>query len=97
MCRLGRTSQGHSTFQPNDEGELAPLQGELMNFRFTDESLNWRQLCRAAVLEQDPDKLFQIVQRINFALKVRQRVLRNSAQARRDNSPHTSSRSNRAA
>jgi hypothetical protein len=36
-----------------------------MNSRFTDESLNWRTLCRAAVLEQDPDNLSQIVNRIN--------------------------------
>lgn len=68
-----------------------------MNSRFTDESLNWRQLCRAAVLEQDPDKLSQIVQRINLASKMRQRALRNFAEARRDNSTHASSRSNRAA
>jgi hypothetical protein len=68
-----------------------------MKSRFTDESLNWRTLCRAAALEQDPNKLPQIVQRINLALKVRQGVLRSFAEARQDNSPHTSSRSNRAA
>lgn len=51
-----------------------------MNSRFADESLNWRTLCRAAVLEQDPDKLSQIVQRINAALESRQCVLRSFAE-----------------
>ena len=68
-----------------------------MNSHFTDESLNWRSLCRAAALEQDPDTLSQIVQRISLALKMRQRVLRSFAEARRDNGPHTSVRSKRAA
>jgi len=53
-----------------------------MKCRFTDESLNWRKLCRAAVVEQNPDKLSQIVQRINAALELRQRVLRSSAENR---------------
>jgi hypothetical protein len=59
-----------------------------MNSRFTDESLNWRKLCRAAVLEQNPEKLSQIVQRINVTLKSRQWVLRTFAETGRDHIPH---------
>ena len=55
-----------------------------MNSRFTDESLNWRMLCRAAALEQDPDKLSQIVQGIYLALESRQWVLRGFAETGRD-------------
>lgn len=51
-----------------------------MKPRFANESLNWRRLCRAAVLEQDPDKLSQIVERINATLESRQWVLRSSAE-----------------
>ena len=68
-----------------------------MNYRFTDESLNWRTLCRAAVLEQDPDKLSQIVQRISLGLRMRQRVLRSVAEATRAKNPRTSSRPRRVA
>jgi hypothetical protein len=68
-----------------------------MNSHFTDESLNWRKLCRAAVLERDPEKLLHIVHRINLALRMRQRVLRSLAEARRDKSSHTSARSKWAA
>jgi hypothetical protein len=68
-----------------------------MNSRFTDESLNWRMLCRAAALEQDPDKLSQIVQRINHAFTMRERVLRSVAEAGQDKNPHTSPRSRTAA
>jgi len=68
-----------------------------MNSRFTDESLNWRRLCRSAALEQRPDKLFQIVEKINLALKIRQRTLRNLADAVRDRSYRIPSRSKRAA
>jgi hypothetical protein len=68
-----------------------------MNSRFTDESLNWRTLCRAAVLELDPDKLSQIVQRISLGLRMRQRVLRSVAEATRAKNPRTSSRPRRAA
>jgi hypothetical protein len=68
-----------------------------MNSRFTDESLNWRKLCRSAALEQRPDKLSQIVERINLALKPRQRVLRNLAEAGRDNNSYISPKSRRAA
>jgi hypothetical protein len=68
-----------------------------MNSRFTDESLNWRTLCRAAVLEQDPDRLSLIVNRINVALRMRQRALRSVAEETRAKSPHTSSRPKRAA
>ncbi len=71
--------------------------GALMNSHFTDESLNWRMLCRAAALEQNPDALAQIVHRINLALKQRQRVLLSFAEASQDKGPHTSSRSKRAA
>jgi len=68
-----------------------------MNSRFTDESLNWRRLCRSAALEQRPDKLSQIVERINLALKNRQRALHNLAKASRDNNPYISAKSGRAA
>jgi hypothetical protein len=68
-----------------------------MNSRFTDESLSWRKLCRSAALEQRPDKLSQIIERINQALKVRQRTLRNLAEARQDHGFHIASRSHRAA
>ena len=68
-----------------------------MNSRFTSESLNWRQLCRAAVLEQDPDKVLHIVHRLNLALKMRLRVLRSFAGAEQDNRPQTPSKSKRAA
>lgn len=68
-----------------------------MNSRFADESLSWRRLCRFAALEQRPDKLCEIVERINLALKARQRLLRSLAEARRDHPEHISSRSNRAA
>jgi hypothetical protein len=52
-----------------------------MNSHFTDESLSWRKLCRAAAFEEDPDKLSQIVERMNFTLKTRQRALRILAQS----------------
>jgi hypothetical protein len=68
-----------------------------MNSRFTDESLNWRKLCRSAALEQRPDKLSQIVAKINLALKPRQRVLRNLAGAGRDNNSYIFPKSRRAA
>ena len=68
-----------------------------MNSRFTDESLNWRSLCRAAVLEQDPDKLSQIVKRINLTLRMRQQVLRSVAEGTRAKNPDISSRPRRAA
>jgi len=55
-----------------------------MNSHFTDESLKWRTLCRAAAREQNPDALAQIVHRLNLALKLRQRVLHSFAQARRE-------------
>jgi hypothetical protein len=68
-----------------------------MNSRFTDDSLNWRKLCRAAALERNPDKLYQIVQRITSALKARQRGLRGFAETRGVNISHISSRLHRAA
>lgn len=68
-----------------------------MNSRFTDESLNWRKLCRAAALEQDPAKLSQTVQRINSALRVRQRWLYSSVDTRRNNISHISPRLDRIA
>ncbi len=55
-----------------------------MNTRFTNDSLNWRKLCRAAVLEQDANRLGQIVQRINSVLAIRQRMLRASEKTRQD-------------
>jgi hypothetical protein len=68
-----------------------------MNSRFTDDSLNWRKLCRAAALEQNPDKLSQIVQKIGSALKARQRRLSRFSESRRQNLPHLASRLDRAA
>jgi hypothetical protein len=65
-----------------------------MNSRFTGESLSWRKLCRAAALEKDPYKLSQIVNKINSALRSRQRSL---AEDRRDNISSISSRLDRAA
>ena len=59
-----------------------------MNSRFVDELLDWRTLCRAAVLEQDPDKLLQIVQRINAALISRQQMLRGSEKQGGDHNSH---------
>jgi hypothetical protein len=68
-----------------------------MNSRFTDDSLHWRKLCRAASLEQDPDNLLKIVQKMNAALKTRMRKLRTSLESRRDNASHLFSRVDRAA
>jgi len=68
-----------------------------MNSRFTDESLDWRRLCRSAAFEQRPDKLSRIVERINLTLKARLRTLRNLAEGRRDNSSRISSKLSRAA
>jgi hypothetical protein len=78
-----------SVFQGKLRSVHSIVAGVLMNARCTDESLTWRTLCRAAVLEQDPGKLPQIVQRINLSLKMRRRVLRSFAEARRDRSRHT--------
>jgi hypothetical protein len=68
-----------------------------MNSRFTDESLNWRRLCRSAALEQHPEKLSQIVEKINLTVKTRQRALRHLAEARRDNNSYISAKSSRRA
>jgi len=68
-----------------------------MNSRFTDESLNWRRLCRSAALEQRPEKLSQIVEKINLTLKVRQRALRNLTESGRGNNSYISPKSRRAA
>ena len=53
-----------------------------MNSRLMDESLKWRRLCRAAAVEQDAAKLFQIVQRINAALSMRLHRLGSFSHAR---------------
>jgi hypothetical protein len=68
-----------------------------MNSRFTDDSLNWRKLCRAAALEQNPDKLSRIVQKIGSALRARQRRLRRFSETRRENISHIVSTLDRAA
>jgi hypothetical protein len=96
----------HIILEENQSGALnlcpARYKGErvametLMNSHFTDESLNWRMLCRAAAVEQNPDVLAQIVHRINLALKLRQRVLLSFAEARRDKSPKMASDRNHA-
>jgi hypothetical protein len=68
-----------------------------MNSRFADESMNWRRLCRSAALERRPDELFEIVEKINLALKTHQRTLRNLAEAVRDRTYRIPSRPKRAA
>jgi hypothetical protein len=68
-----------------------------MNSRFTKESLHWRQLCRAAALEQNPGRLFEIVQSINSALRLHQRRLRSLAGGRRNHISQVSARLGRAA
>jgi hypothetical protein len=68
-----------------------------MNSPFTGRSLKWRKLCRAAGFEQDPQKLYEIVHKLNAALRMRQRMLRSRRS--RNHSPvlHIDSRSGRAA
>jgi hypothetical protein len=73
------------------------LQEGFLNSHFTDESLSWRKLCRAAAFEEDPDKLSQIVERMNFALKTRQGALRILAQSTRGITLHISSKVKRLA
>lgn len=68
-----------------------------MNSRFTDDSLNWRRLCRAAALAHDPERLSQIIHRMNSALKSHQRWLRRFAATRHSDTSHISSRLDRAA
>jgi hypothetical protein len=68
-----------------------------MPFPFSDVSLDWRRICRAAGLEQNPEKLSQIVQRINAALRARQQMLRDFAKGRRVSTSQHSSRLGRAA
>ena len=41
------------------------------------ERKNWRQLCNAALGEQDPDELLRIVQELNKALKQEEQVRRD--------------------
>jgi hypothetical protein len=47
-----------------------------MTSPFVGKAWQWRRLCRAAVVEQDPEKLAEIVQTINAKLGMRQRMLR---------------------
>ena len=68
-----------------------------MNSRFMDDSLTWRKLCRAAALEQNPEKLTQIVRKISSALEARKRRLRRSSEIRLQNLAHIASRLDRAA
>jgi hypothetical protein len=68
-----------------------------MNSRFSDDSLSWRRLCRAAVLERDPDKLFHIVQKMSSGLRARQRGLRRFSDSRRQTLPHVPATLHRAA
>jgi hypothetical protein len=63
-----------------------------MSAHFTDESLSWRKLCRSAALEEDPDRLSQIVQKMNFALKIRQKALCARTQSARDITFHIAPR-----
>ncbi len=48
-----------------------------MNSVFKGASLEWRRLCRAAVIEHDPDRLAEIVWKINAMLGDRQDMLRS--------------------
>lgn len=68
-----------------------------MNSRFTDDSLTWRKLCRAAALEQHPDELSRIVQKMNSVLNARQTALHGFRKTRRNNNSHVSSRLDQAA
>jgi hypothetical protein len=68
-----------------------------MNSRFAGDSLNWRRLCRAAVLEQDADKLSHVIRRMNSALSMRQQRLRELANAKQDTISSVSSMPDRAA
>jgi hypothetical protein len=47
-----------------------------MNSLYAERFQEWRRLCRAAVVEQDPEKLSQIVRKINAKVSMRQRMLR---------------------
>jgi hypothetical protein len=68
-----------------------------MNSRFTDDSLSWRKLCRAAALERDPDKLSHIVQKMSSGLRARQRSLRRFPDTLRQTLPHIAASLHRAA
>lgn len=52
-----------------------------MNSDFMNESMNWRRLCRAAAIEQDADRVWQIVRRIDSELARRRRELRRVAKS----------------
>jgi hypothetical protein len=78
-------------------GVNSASQEMLMNSRFAGDSVNWRRLCRAAVLEQDADKLSHIVRRMNSALGVHQQRLRDLAKAKRDTISSVSPMPDRAA
>jgi hypothetical protein len=52
-----------------------------MNSDFMNESMNWRRLCRAAAIEQDADRVWQIVRRIDSELARRRRELRRFAKS----------------
>jgi hypothetical protein len=71
--------------------------GSAMNSRFTETSLHWRQLCRAASLERNPGTLLEIVRKINSALRVQQRNLRRFAEGNRKHISQLSARIGRAA
>ncbi len=51
----------------------------MVNTHLLNDSARWRKLCRAAAVEQDADKVWQIVRKIDSALSSRQRLLRLSA------------------
>jgi hypothetical protein len=55
-----------------------------MNLRFTVvSSSEWRKLCRDAAVEQDPEKLFEIVREIIAMFPTRQQILRDSSERSR--------------
>ena len=65
-----------------------------MNSPF-EKSLWWRRLCRTAAVEEDPEKLSEIVRDINTKLKMRQQMLRRKQDPSRV--LHIASRRGRAA
>lgn len=50
---------------------------------------NWRELCERIMKESDPDKLMELVERLNQALEEREEELRNMT---RSNLPNRGSR-----
>jgi len=47
-----------------------------VNSQSLNDSMNWRRLCRALAVEQDADKMRQLIEQINSNVDNRQRDLR---------------------